>query len=81
MDVVALDVSAGGLKVVSTTPLLSGSKVEVAIIVDGEVVDALATIRWSEPHGPTHFAAGLSFEQLEHEARAHLAHFCGERLS
>lgn len=81
MDAVALDVSSGGLKIVSTTPLPPGAKVEVALIVDGELVDALATIRWSAPHGAAHYAAGLAFDQLDHEARAHLAHLCGAALS
>jgi hypothetical protein len=62
VDAVAIDVSPGGLRLVSATPLKAGTKIEVALILDGEVLDALATVCWSAPHGGKHFAAGLSFE-------------------
>jgi hypothetical protein len=81
VDAVAIDVSPGGLRLVSATPLKAGTKIEVALILDGEVLDALATVCWSAPHGGKHFAAGLSFEKLDHESRLHLATFCGQRLS
>jgi hypothetical protein len=81
VDAVAIDVSTGGLRVVSAIPLRIGAKIEVALILDGEVLDALATVSWAAPHGDRHFAAGLSFEQLEHESRLHLATFCGQRPS
>lgn len=81
VDGVAVDVSIGGVKVVSTTPMMPGSRVSIVMIVSGEIVDATATVCWSAPHGPEHHAAGLAFEQMEHEARVHLARFCGVRPS
>lgn len=81
LDAVAVDVSIGGAKVVSTAPIAVGTRVSVVVIVEGEIVDAVATVMWSGAHGGTHHAAGLAFEQLEHEARVHLARFCGVAAS
>ncbi len=81
IDAVAVDVSIGGAKVVTPAPLAVGSQVSVVVIVEGEIVDAVATVIWSAPHGGTHHAAGLAFEQIEHEARVHLARFCGVAAS
>ena len=81
LDAIAVDVSFGGAKIVSPAPIAQGARVSVVLFVDGELVDATATVQWTAPHGPSHHAAGLAFEQLEHDARVHLARFCGVRLS
>lgn len=81
VDAVAVDVSPGGLKLVSSSPLTVGARIEVALILDGEVLDVVARVRWVAAHGAVHHAAGLAFEALDVESRAHLATLCGDRLS
>lgn len=81
VDAVALDVSPGGVKIVSSTPIRLGAAVSVVLFVEGEIVDATATVRWSAPHGAHHFAMGLAFDRLEEELRVHIARFCRASLS
>jgi hypothetical protein len=81
VDAVALDVSPGGVKIVTPGPLRVGTSVAVVLFVEGEIIDAIARICWSSPHGPNHFAMGLAFEQIEEETRLHLSRFCGAALS
>jgi len=81
VDGVALDVSPGGVKIVSATPIRLGASLDVVLFVEGEIIDAKATVRWSAPHGPHHFAMGLAFDRLDEEMRAYLTRFCRASLS
>ncbi len=81
LDGIAVEVSCDGLRVLAKSSLRVGSTLSVALIIDGEVIEAVAVVRWSKLHGAGHHASGLSFETMEHESRVHLARFCGLPLS
>jgi hypothetical protein len=81
VDAVALDVSPGGVKIVTATSIRVGTSMAVVLFVEGEIVDATARVCWTSPHGPDHFAMGLAFESIEDDTRLHLARYCGAALS
>jgi c-di-GMP-binding flagellar brake protein YcgR len=81
VDAVALDVSQGGVKIVTPGPIGVGTRVAVVLFVEGEIIDATARVCWSSAHGPNHFAMGLAFERIEDETRLHLSRFCSAALS
>lgn len=78
---VAADVSAGGVFVSTTEPLLEGTEVELYFTLDGgRTLHAEGTVRWTRPqHGDAPPGMGVAFARLSDDDRRVIADFCGNR--
>jgi hypothetical protein len=81
VDAAALDVSEGGLRLLSRLALVVGDPVAIVFFVNGELVSVNGVVRWlaSTRHG--FFTFGIRFASVEDDGVALLSTYCRRAMS
>jgi hypothetical protein len=81
VDAAALDVSAGGLRVIAHLGLVPGERVSSVFFVDGEIVSAEGRVRWAGRTKLGFATFGLHFDTIDHEGHMALTEYCRRAIS
>lgn len=81
VDAVALDVSEGGLRLMSRLRLLAGDVVSIVFFVEGELVSVTGTVRWTSTTKLGLYTFGVRFESVDEDGPSLLATYCRHAMS
>ena len=81
VDAAALDVSEGGLRLLSRLALVVGDPVAIVFFLNGELVSVDGVVRWRASTRLGFFTFGVSFSSVEDDGVALLSTYCRRAMS
>lgn len=76
VDAAALDVSEGGIRLLSRLALQLGDRVSMVFFVNGELVSVEGTVRWRASTRLGFFTFGVTFSAIEEDGGTLLSTYC-----
>ena len=81
VDAVASDLSRGGIRLVANSRPRVGETATLVFFVNGDIVCARGTVRWTAPTRRGLFAFGVRFTTMEEDAPTVVATYCDSSIS
>jgi len=81
VDSVALDLSEGGLRLMSRLRLAAGEVVSIVFFVNGELVSVTGSVRWTGTTKLGLHTFGVRFDAIEEDGAALIAAYCRRAMS